>query len=166
MPRDTRLQPPTIEYAPPAPGGAACAWRVRLGGATLDITPHRPGARIALALGIDDAHPHMSGHAPASDTRGWCNALAMLTDARLSIQPADEVELRSPMLVVDGIGYMALWRWLGSDASAMRLLVAPSPEELIAGEETTILFVSADEVRALVAALAAAGAVALGAPAE
>lgn len=168
MPREAKIYSQPSAYTPPSSTDVAGAWHVRLGGAALGITPHPSTGLVALALGIDDAaaHERLSGQAPATDVRSWCNALAMLSEARLVIQPADEVELRSPMLMIDGIGCMALWRLLGSNVTAMRLLVAPSPEELIAGEETAILFVTEDEVRALIATLAAAAAAALGAAPE
>lgn len=168
MPREAKSYVQPSAYTPPSSTDVAGAWHVRVGGAALGITPHPSTGLVALELGIDDAEAHerLSGQTSANSLRSWSNALAMLTEARLAIQPADEVELRSPMLVIDGIGCMALWRLLGSNVTAMRLLVAPSPEALIAGEETAILFVTADEVRALVASLAAAASAALGAPPE
>lgn len=168
MPHDAKIYSPPAVYTPPSSSGVAGAWAARIGGAALGITPHPSTGLVALTLGIDDAelHERLTGESPAADVRGWCNALAMLAEARLAIEPADEVELRSPMLLIRGIGCMALWRLLGSNVTAMRLLVAPSPEALIAGDETTILFVTADEVRALVAALAAAASAALGASPE
>ena len=168
MPRDAKIYSAPPAYTPPSSSGVAGAWAVRVGGAALGITPHPSTGSVALTLGIDEAelHERLSGQSAATDLRGWCKALAMLTEAQLAIQPADEVELRSPMLLIDGIGCMALWRLLGSNVTAMRLLLAPSPEALIAGEETAILFVTGDEARALIAALAAAASAALGAPAE
>ena len=168
MPRDAKIYTAPAAYTPPSSSGVPGAWHARVGGAALGVTPHPSTGLVALELGIDEAEAHerLSGQSAATDVRGWCNALAMLTEARLAIQPADEVELRSPMLLVDGIGCMALWRLLGSNVTAMRLLVAPSPEALIAGDETAILFVTGDEVRALVATLAAAASAALGATAE
>lgn len=163
MPRDAKIYSPPATYTPPSSSGVPGAWHVRVGGAALGITPHPSTALVSLELGFDDAEAHerLSGESTATNVRRWCNALTMLGEARLEIQAADEVELRSPMLLVEGVGCMALWRWLGSTSTAMRLLVAHSPEEMIAGEETTILFVTGEEVHALAAALEAAAAAAL-----
>ncbi len=158
MLRDTTSKPKDSTFAPPslaARGGGP--WRVWLGGASLDLGVAH-GGRVSLRLGSDDAGEHASGSASVADVRSWCRALAMLLDARLALRPADEVELRSPMLVAEGIGCLALWRWLGNTNSALRLLVAHSPEQLVEGDETAVLFVTVSEVHALTAALSAAAA--------
>jgi hypothetical protein len=151
MPHDIASRHHDPRYTPPLADGPA---RVRLGGASLDVE-RSDGGRVALRVGTEGGD-HAWGHARSSDVLVWCGALRMLVDAKLALQPADEVELRSPMLVAEGIGCLALWRWLGGSESTLRLLLAQSPEQLVAGDETAVLFVTEAEVRELTTALLAA----------
>lgn len=154
MHRDATSQEQDSAYAPPAMLMGQSA-RVRLGGAALEVIPIG-ASRVALRLGTDDDGHHAAGTALASDVRNWCRSIRLLLDTSLALPPGDEVELRSPMLLVDGIGCLALWRWLGGPQTTLRLLMAHSPEQLVAGDETAVLFVSAAEVHALSGALVAA----------
>lgn len=154
MHRDATSKQQDPTYAPPGiPIGQSA--RVRLGGAALEVIPIAAG-RVALRLGTDDDGHHAAGTALAGDVRNWCRSIRLLLDTSLALPPGDEVELRSPMLLVDGIGCLALWRWLGGPQTTLRLLMAHSPGQLLEGEETAVLFVSGAEVHALASALLAA----------
>jgi hypothetical protein len=92
----------------------------------------------------------------AVNVKRWCSETAILLSAPLVLPEDDEVDVRSPMLLAQQQGCIAMGRRVADGTSALSLHFASSVEDLTRGATLQTSAVSVVQARALLDALQAA----------
>ncbi len=151
MPRPTSARP-----SPPFHAGTDADRRSReiasidVGSATIEIDRDAADC-VAITVSVGD-HAFFSIFDAAKVTR-WCEETSLMLATALNVAAGDELTVRSPMLVAQHQGCVAMGRRIADGQSVLSLHFASSPDDLLRGAALDSGPASAQQANAFLAAL-------------